>query len=238
MHTELAGMFRRLTSLGPAALVLLQVARAPRGATGRLGLSRGQALDLILRLSEASTISPSYLKILRGAADVIGMHGVDAPSIDDILLASDVSRRTFYQFFRNKTEVLRALTELLLRVLTEVLCEGLRGDGTAKSRVRDMVRGYLRAFDLGGFLLQALLADALGARSALHPALASHLDAVADALAAPQRTLRRRDEDKAVLRARLSALLAVALSLQLSPESSADDFEHAERLGFELFAVS
>jgi len=50
--------------------------------------------------------------ILQGGAAVIAKRGVRATSVDDILGASGISRRTFYRFYENKEDVLVALYRL------------------------------------------------------------------------------------------------------------------------------
>jgi AcrR family transcriptional regulator len=65
--------------------------------------------------------------ILQGAATVIAKRGVRATSVDDILGASGISRRTFYRFYQNKEDVLVALyhlgTEELLAACRRVVAE-------------------------------------------------------------------------------------------------------------------
>src|SRR4051794_1966650 len=64
----------------------------PRGASG-------------VQLGEDTVRS----RILQGAAAVFAAQGARLPSVEDILTASGVSRRTFYRFFDGKEAVLLAL---------------------------------------------------------------------------------------------------------------------------------
>lgn len=60
--------------------------------------------------------------ILQGAAGVFAELGVRATSVEDLLKASGVSRRTFYRHFGSKEEVMAAL----YRIGTDRLLEGCR----------------------------------------------------------------------------------------------------------------
>jgi len=78
--------------------------------------------------------------ILRGAANVFADLGVRAASVEDILKAADISRRTFYRLYGGKEDV--ALE--LYRFGTEVLVE------TCKLAVRqetDPLRQFERCMD-------------------------------------------------------------------------------------------
>ena len=66
-------------------------------------------------LPEPSAGEPSARKqktrqrILHGASEVVTERGIGAATVGDILEAAGVSRRTFYQHFRSKDDVLLAL---------------------------------------------------------------------------------------------------------------------------------
>ena len=50
--------------------------------------------------------------VLMGASKIFAERGVDAVSVEDILVAANVSRRTFYKAYKNKADVLSALYRL------------------------------------------------------------------------------------------------------------------------------
>ena len=61
------------------------------------------------RPNEAAEPNAVRTRILRGAAKVFGERGYSASSVEAILEAAQVSRRTFYRTFRSKEDVLAAL---------------------------------------------------------------------------------------------------------------------------------
>ncbi len=58
-------------------------------------------------------LSPSVIKILSGAIDVIASRGARRLSMSDIIDTSGVSRGTLYRYFSNKDEVLAAVSEFV-----------------------------------------------------------------------------------------------------------------------------
>ncbi|MBK8257435.1 MAG: TetR/AcrR family transcriptional regulator [Polyangiaceae bacterium] len=103
----------------------------------------------------------SLNKILAGAADVFRQKGVDASTVEDILLAAGVSRRTFYKAFANKEEVLVALHRELSGLLMSVMRNALEGAKTARERLERCVDVYLLAAQRSGGLMLELQAQAL-----------------------------------------------------------------------------
>lgn len=63
----------------------------------------------------------SQNRILAGAASAFLEKGIEGATVEDILVAAGVSRRTFYKVFQNKEDVLvalhRGLTDLLLQAI-------------------------------------------------------------------------------------------------------------------------
>jgi AcrR family transcriptional regulator len=79
--------------------------------------------------------------ILQGAAGVFAERGIRAASVEDILKASRVSRRTFYRFYQSKEDVMVALYSLG----TEVLLVGCR---FAMEHETDALQQVLQGFEV------------------------------------------------------------------------------------------
>jgi AcrR family transcriptional regulator len=195
----------------------------------RFGFSRAQALDFVLEVGAALGAAPSYARILRGAADVIGERGVDAPSVDDILRAADVSRRTFYQLFADKAAVVDALLELAFGAWA-AMAEAALHEATPRERLEQSVRVDVGAFVLAGWLVRALLGEALRPHTRASALLASFLDRRAAAYGARPSEVRR-------VRAQVLAGIAALLSLDVGPESSPKQVAEAEAILRALWAT-
>jgi len=206
--------------LGPGASL------AARPSAPRFGLTRTQALDFVLELGAALGAAPAYARILRGAADVIGERGVDAVSVDDILRAADVSRRTFYQFFADKAAVVEALLELLFSAWASVAEAALR-DVAKRERFALSARVDVGAFVLAGWLARALLGEALRPHTRVADLLSAFLDRRAAAFDVGRVESRR-------IRAKVLAGIAALIALDIGPQSSAKQIAEAEALLDEL----
>ena len=57
------------------------------------------------------------LRVLEAARDVFADRGIAGTSVEHLLRAAKVSRRTFYRYFRNKEQVLAGLYALACEVL-------------------------------------------------------------------------------------------------------------------------
>ena len=79
--------------------------------------------------------------ILQGAAAVFALRGARAASVEDILKASGVSRRTFYRFYQSKEDVMVALYQLG----TEILVAGCR---LAMKKETDPVQQILQGIEV------------------------------------------------------------------------------------------
>lgn len=98
-----------------------KVLKRPAGPTG-------------VQLGEAS----ARAMIMQGATGVFAKLGARAASVEDILKASGVSRRTFYRFYQSKEDVMVAL----YRLGTEVLLAGCRfGMETETDPMQQILRG-------------------------------------------------------------------------------------------------
>ena len=89
-------------------------------------------------------------RVLQGAAHVFAEVGVQASSVEDILKAAGVARRTFYRFYDGKEgvmgEIYRMGTDSLLGACTLAVSEGK----TPLERVTGCIDAHLRnAHDFG-----------------------------------------------------------------------------------------
>ncbi len=107
-------------------------------------------------------------RVLQGAASVFAEAGVRAASVEDILNASGVSRRTFYKLYDGKESVMVALyrmgTDALLGACTIAVGEGT----TPLERIRGCIDAHLRSAREFGRLVFVLGGEAHRHESLLH----------------------------------------------------------------------
>jgi AcrR family transcriptional regulator len=95
-------------------------------------------------LSRQFVVSNQRERILAAVADVCSASGYVAMSVEDIVVASGVSRRTFYDNFRGKEDVyLAAYDEATKQLLARVAGAYEEAEGLV-DKVRDSLSSFLR----------------------------------------------------------------------------------------------
>ena len=112
--------------------------------------------------------SSARARILQGAANVFAASGVRAPSVEDILRASGISRRTFYRFYQNKEDVLVALYRLGTDDLLDACRLGVSRETDPLLQVQRCIDAHLRNARELGRLVFVLGGEAHRHESPLH----------------------------------------------------------------------
>jgi len=107
----------------------------------------------------AEPSDPVRSRILRGAARVFGERGYGATSVEAILEAAHVSRRTFYRTFRSKEDVLRTLFDRSVQRLLRAVREQADPKKNRQELVVASVEAYLRVHANAGPLARVLLLE-------------------------------------------------------------------------------
>lgn len=110
---------------------------------------------------------PTRSRILEGAARAIARVGIRPVTVRDIVAAAGVSRRTFYQYFGDKEDVVLVLYEQHHATLVQDVSEAVRAASTDAERLRAPVDAYLEFQQRGGKLLGLLQAEAVNPESRL-----------------------------------------------------------------------
>lgn len=125
-------------------------------------------------------------RILRGAAQAFGRLGYGATSVETILEASGVSRRTFYKTFRSKEDVLRVLFENSVGMLLGAVTGAQGAGGSREARLDRAVEAYVRVHAEAGPLARVLLLEQFSPGSPLarqrEAAMATFSKLIADAM--------------------------------------------------------
>lgn len=116
-------------------------------------------------------------QILQAAARVFARRGARDAAVEEMLQEAQVSRRTFYRFFRNKDEVLAALYDVSCALLLDALRGALASAPDPTAALERMVDAYLAFNRSSGALLRVLEAEALRPGSPLEARRAALLEA-------------------------------------------------------------
>lgn len=186
----------------------------------------GGVPELLLHLAARVDAEGGYARILRGASHAFCARGVDATRIEDILLQASVSPRTYYQFFRNKSDVLEALYDLLLDIMmaTTGACVGRHGPQAFPAA---LANGMVA----GAPLLGVLMGEALRAGSPLAPKLEATGAALTQLLLPAYTAVEPgKVPHPAWVRSRAGTLAGLIVSLDLKPDATAQEREVARVL--------
>src|SRR5688572_24552283 len=117
-------------------------------------------------------------KIIAGAARTFSQKSLAEASVEDILRASDVSRRTFYKIFAGKEEVLDALHEQATALFLEAFRDALARSGKLEARLERCIDTCLQFGQGVGPLLLVLQGEAQRHDSRLAPRRRALIDAL------------------------------------------------------------
>ncbi|HUH04045.1 MAG TPA: helix-turn-helix domain-containing protein [Kofleriaceae bacterium] len=99
-------------------------------------------------------------QILMGAAEVFGAHGYARTSVEDVLRAAGISRRTFYRFFRNKEELFDELADTAGMLFLQSIRNAATLGKTPEDKLANCVEVYLRAPQTAGPIFHVLRIEA------------------------------------------------------------------------------
>jgi AcrR family transcriptional regulator len=129
-----------------------------------------------------STTQEHRARLLRGMAQSVAEKGYADTTIGDIVREASVSRRTFYEHFRDKAECLIALYQAASRNALKVLREAVDPAHEWEQQAERAIRAYLESLASNPMLVRTLFIEILGlgpdgleARRAIHRAIADFL---------------------------------------------------------------
>jgi AcrR family transcriptional regulator len=100
-------------------------------------------------------------KLLEAGLAVLAEKGYHAARVDDIVAAADVSHGTFYLYFANKPELLRALAEQCAEQMTGVIAalEPVTPDASGRETVRTWLAEFVDNYGRYGVVIRAWMED-------------------------------------------------------------------------------
>ena len=98
--------------------------------------------------------------ILAGAAEAFRTHGIEGATVEDILRASGVSRRTFYKAFKSKEDVLDALHRGLADLFMQAIRLASASAKQGEERIHNCIDIFLLAAQRSSGLMLQLQAEA------------------------------------------------------------------------------
>ena len=125
-----------------------------------------------------------HRKLVESALLVFAAKGVDASVIDDVIATADVSRGTFYNYFRTNGELLAAAIQELGNELVEHIEDRVKATPSPAARLLTGLRLYFgaaRRFEVFARFVGRVGLDALGTGSRVNDYIPAHISAAIEA---------------------------------------------------------
>lgn len=106
--------------------------------------------------------------ILQGAATVFADKGFRAASVEDVLVAAGISRRTFYRLYKSKEEVASALYQIGTGRLVEGCKAAIRQESDPIKQIERCIDAHLDNAGIFGRLVYVLGGEAQARESLLY----------------------------------------------------------------------
>jgi len=175
------------------------------------------------RRDDEATLSPrrrrTRLRLLRAAVAVFSRKSVPEATVEEVLREADVSRRTFYQFFSDKVDLLAALYADSVNHLHRRRIEATEG---ATDGLDLLLRGFSVYSDLhatAASIMRVLASEALRPDSPLGPMREALIDRTVELYCEGFAALEGRALDP--LEVRALVLMSEALNLHMVTTTSA-----------------
>ena len=170
-------------------------------------------------------------RIIGKAAGVFGKRGAADTTVEDILRAAGVSRRTFYRFFQSKEDVLDALHEIGCNMLIGAARQVATMPGEPVERLKSALDAYLDYHvTVGANVMYVVQGESMRAGSKLGPRRRAFLDTMVDLLGAEIEKATALRVDPLLLRSLLVAIESVSLMLRAESDNGTFELERAKRV--------
>ena len=178
-------------------------------------------------------------RIVGKAAGVFGKQGAAETTVEDILRAAGVSRRTFYRFFDGKEDVLDALHEIGCNMLIGAARQIAALPGDPAERLTTALESYLEYHvTVGDGVMYVVQGESMRPGSKLGPRRRHFLDTIAALLAAETEKATGVRVDPLLLKSLLVAIEGVSLMLHAESKSGAYDRDRARRVMLRIVMAS
>jgi len=195
-------------------------------------------LQARLRDAVGTTIGRGHAraKIVAAAIDAFAEHGVAATRVEDILVAADVSRRTFYQHFDDKLAVVHAIFEVVTRHLAETFTAAVARTTDPMAAIGEALDVFLELHRTDRDIVRALVEESLRADSPLFVLRTRFRQDIMRALDALFAAITRRKLDPLVSLALVSAVEGISLDV-LAHEATQAELVRARAVIASLIAL-
>ena len=166
-------------------------------------------------------------QILAGASQAFGAKGYAATTVEDILDAADVARRTFYRSFRSKRDVFEQLFEAATLMFIQATRTAAELGRTAEEKIANCIDVYLSSPRTAGPIFYVFQAEVMRPGSKLATRREAVIDQLVEMLGQGFAEHHGREIDPLVLRGVIAALENISTHVHTRTDARADDIDRA-----------
>jgi AcrR family transcriptional regulator len=189
-------------------------------------------------LGETAGRGHARAKIIASSVDEFAHRGVAATRVEDILVAADVSRRTFYQQFDDKPAVVYAIFELVTRHLAATFAAAVARTTDPTAAIDEALDAFFELHRTDRDIMRALVEESLRADSPLYALRMRFRHDIMRGLDAMFLAITKRTPDPFVALALVSAVEGISLELLArKAKPSVADYARARAVIARLIAL-
>lgn len=177
-------------------------------------------------------------QILAGAAQAFGEHGYAGTSVQHILDAAGVSRRTFYRCFHGKKAVFGEIFTQGVTIVLDLIRSAIAAADTPAAKLEAGVEAYLGARMALGPLARVLLTEQFPVGSVFYRQREQAVEAFAQLIDAEYRGGVGRPVDPLLVRALVAGMDYVAVQVVAAGPAETWELERAKRVMLRMLAAS
>tara|TARA_R110001606_G_scaffold360158_16_gene513115 strand:- start:69262 stop:69948 length:687 start_codon:yes stop_codon:yes gene_type:complete len=179
---------------------------------------------------EGEQRSQARAEILIHSVQVFALRGLARTSVQHLLDAANVSRRTFYKYFRNKMDVLESIYRIFVDNMLLHFHQEMRQALSVKQIITNTTRVYFNYHVSMGPVIKLMMEEARSSASALAPHRVRAQQIAADVVTAEISRLTGRELDPLVMRTMLWTLENYSLYIFENGEFSQERLEQCQRV--------
>ncbi|WP_235902106.1 TetR/AcrR family transcriptional regulator [Alcanivorax sediminis] len=161
---------------------------------------------------------------------VFAQRGLQRTTVQHLLDASDVSRRTFYKYFRNKMDVLESIYRIFVDNMLLHFHKEVKQAGSANDIIRNTTKVYFEYHVSMGPIIKLMMEEARSSTSALAPHRMRAQSIASEVLTAQISRFTGRDYDPLVFRTMLWMLENYSLYIFDDGGFSQERLEQCQRV--------
>jgi AcrR family transcriptional regulator len=172
-----------------------------------------------------------------GAAEAFGAKGYADTSVEDVLKAADVSRRTFYRSFRSKEELFEQLYEAASLLFLQSMQNAVTLAKTPDEKMANCIELYLRTPQNTGPIFQVLQLESMRPGTKLYERRQAVLEELIAMMDEGVREELGRPVDPLILRGLIAAHERIALHVFNESPGDEDAIQRAKSAMMQIAAA-